>query len=78
MKAREAAPKSQGRGRPPREVWRSPDKARSTGTVCSPDMDQEGGTGSGKRPLTRGALGKDFPSAKRRSWIDVEKELGLD
>ncbi|XP_030201317.1 uncharacterized protein mgab [Gadus morhua] len=78
VKAREAAPKSQGRGRPPREVWRSPDKARSTGTVCSPDMDQEGGTGSGKRPLTRGALGKDFPSAKRRSWIDVEKELGLD
>ncbi|XP_056437862.1 uncharacterized protein magl [Gadus chalcogrammus] len=77
-KAREATPKSQGRGRPPREVWRSPDKARSTGTVCSPDMDQEGGTGSGKRPLTRGALGKDFPSAKRRSWIDVEKELGLD
>ncbi|XP_035534606.1 MAX gene-associated protein-like isoform X2 [Morone saxatilis] len=27
------------------------------------------------RPLTRGALGKDFPSAKRRSWIDIEKEL---
>ncbi|XP_028997269.1 MAX gene-associated protein-like isoform X2 [Betta splendens] len=30
---------------------------------------------STSRPLTRGALGKDFPSAKRRSWIDVEKEL---
>lgn len=30
------------------------------------------------RPLTRGALGKDFPSAKKRSWIDVEKELGLE
>lgn len=27
------------------------------------------------RPLTRGSLGKDFPSAKKRSWIDVEKEL---
>ncbi|XP_035851241.1 MAX gene-associated protein isoform X2 [Sander lucioperca] len=27
------------------------------------------------RPLTRGALGKDFPSAKKRSWIDVEKDL---
>ncbi|KAM9339203.1 uncharacterized protein ABDE67_016858 [Symphorus nematophorus] len=27
------------------------------------------------RPLTRGALGKDFPSAKKRSWIDMEKEL---
>ncbi|XP_053301535.1 MAX gene-associated protein [Pleuronectes platessa] len=30
------------------------------------------------RPLTRGALGKDLPSAKRRSWIDVEKELELE
>ncbi|XP_076016321.1 MAX gene-associated protein [Genypterus blacodes] len=27
------------------------------------------------RPLTRGALGKDFPSAKKRSWIDVQKDL---
>ncbi|KAM4633750.1 MAX gene-associated protein [Polymixia lowei] len=30
---------------------------------------------SATRPVTRGALGKDFPSAKKRSWIDVEKEL---
>ncbi|XP_069572282.1 uncharacterized protein magl [Brachyistius frenatus] len=30
------------------------------------------------RPLTRGALGKDFPSAKKRSWRDVEKELEGD
>lgn len=30
------------------------------------------------RPLTRGALGKDFPSAKKRSWIDIEKELEPD
>ncbi|KAM4529041.1 uncharacterized protein mgab [Fundulus diaphanus] len=30
------------------------------------------------RPLTRGSLGKDFPSAKKRSWIDVEKELEPD
>ncbi|XP_060947666.1 MAX gene-associated protein isoform X2 [Limanda limanda] len=30
------------------------------------------------RPLTRGALGKDLPSAKRRSWIDLEKELELE
>ncbi|KAK2890338.1 MAX gene-associated protein isoform X2 [Channa argus] len=27
------------------------------------------------RPITRGALGKDFPSAKKRSWRDIEKEL---
>lgn len=33
------------------------------------------GAGNSSRPLTRGALGKDFPSAKKRSWIDVEKEL---
>ncbi|KAI3363786.1 hypothetical protein L3Q82_001394 [Scortum barcoo] len=31
--------------------------------------------GNTSRPLTRGALGKDFPSAKKRSWIDLEKEL---
>ncbi|XP_074541561.1 uncharacterized protein mgab isoform X2 [Halichoeres trimaculatus] len=33
------------------------------------------GNVSTSRHLTRGALGKDFPSAKKRSWIDVEKEL---
>ncbi|XP_038141998.1 MAX gene-associated protein isoform X1 [Cyprinodon tularosa] len=27
------------------------------------------------RPLTRGSLGKDFPSEKKRSWKDLEKEL---
>lgn len=31
-----------------------------------------------RRPLTRAALGKDFPSAKKRSWIDVERELEPD
>ena len=76
-RAKETTPKSQG-SRPTREAWKSPDKARATRTVLSPDTAQARGTGSGKRPLTRGALGKDFPSAKRRSWIDVEKELGLD
>lgn len=30
------------------------------------------------RPLTRGSLGKDFPSAKKRSWIDIEKDLDPD
>ncbi|CAN9507688.1 unnamed protein product [Ophioblennius macclurei] len=32
----------------------------------------------GTRPLTRASLGKDFPSAKKRSWIDLEKELESD
>ncbi|KAJ0027088.1 hypothetical protein NQD34_018088 [Periophthalmus magnuspinnatus] len=33
---------------------------------------------NGSRPLTRGLLGKDFPSAKKRSWIDLESELDVD
>lgn len=48
--------------------------------VKSPDTkSEESPTSPGdrnkSRPMTRGALGKDFPSAKKRSWIDVEKEL---
>ncbi|KAK7907227.1 hypothetical protein WMY93_015839 [Mugilogobius chulae] len=30
------------------------------------------------RHLTRGSMGKDFPSAKKRSWIDLESELDVD
>ncbi|XP_056150931.1 uncharacterized protein LOC130125395 [Lampris incognitus] len=30
------------------------------------------------RPVTRSALGKDFPSAKKKSWMDIEKELELE
>ncbi|KAM9779041.1 MAX gene-associated protein isoform 4-T6 [Syngnathus typhle] len=30
------------------------------------------------RPRTRGSLGKDFPSAKRQSWIDIAMELDPD
>ncbi|KAK5853185.1 hypothetical protein PBY51_006996 [Eleginops maclovinus] len=41
----------------------------------SPATTTGDGDASAYRPLTRGALGKDFPSAKKRSWIDVEKEL---
>ncbi|XP_065819878.1 MAX gene-associated protein [Labrus bergylta] len=54
---------------------------RFSGTFQSPDAkckteeSPSPGHRSTSRPLTRGALGKDFPSAKRRSWIDVEKEL---
>lgn len=52
-----------------------------TRSLKSPDADTKPATArhhvdrSASRPLTRGALGKDFPSAKKRSWIDVEKEL---
>ncbi|XP_054900630.1 MAX gene-associated protein isoform X2 [Poeciliopsis prolifica] len=41
----------------------------------SPNSKGEGFT---SRPQTRGSLGKDFPSEKKRSWIDVEKELEPD
>lgn len=80
-----------GRGRPPKkkqEMWSPP----ATGAVSSPSQSNEDSpmlrsqnapkTASlhvdTSRPLTRGALGKDFPSAKKRSWIDTEKELGLE
>ncbi|XP_039980782.1 MAX gene-associated protein isoform X2 [Xiphias gladius] len=51
--------------------FKSPDtkpKASPAGTTLLGDVNTT-------RPLTRGALGKDFPSAKKRSWIDIEKEL---
>ncbi|XP_035472963.2 MAX gene-associated protein isoform X1 [Scophthalmus maximus] len=41
----------------------------------SPDKNTLTGDMNTSRPLTRGALGKDFPSAKKRSWIDLEKDL---
>lgn len=80
-----------GRGRPPKkkqEMWSPP----ATGAVSSPSQSNEDSPMlrsqntpktailhvDTSRPLTRGALGKDFPSAKKRSWIDTEKELGLE
>ncbi|XP_061785343.1 MAX gene-associated protein isoform X1 [Nerophis lumbriciformis] len=36
------------------------------------------GDGNKSRPLTRASLGKNFPSAKRRSWIDLEMEMELE
>ncbi|XP_054872081.1 uncharacterized protein magl isoform X2 [Amphiprion ocellaris] len=48
-------------------------KAKKSPASTSPPEDV-----NGSRPLTRGALGKDFPSAKKRSWIDIEKELDPD
>ncbi|KAG7263634.1 hypothetical protein CRUP_019726 [Coryphaenoides rupestris] len=79
-KVKQAActPVSQGRHRPVRNARKSPEEARPTRAICSPVVNQSGGEGSAKRPLTRGSLGKDFPSAKRMSWLDMEKELELD
>lgn len=45
---------------------------------CSFNSTKSEGEAYTSRPLTRGSLGKDFPSAKKRSWIDVEKELEPD
>ncbi|CAK6962645.1 MAX gene-associated protein [Scomber scombrus] len=54
-------------------------KRPETKSKESPEADAFPGDVSKSRPLTRGALGKDFPSAKKRSWreleSDVEKEL---
>lgn len=67
------------------EAGSSPSKSNEDSPVSrsfkSPDADTKPATASQhvdkntSRPLTRGSLGKDFPSAKKRSWIDVEKEL---
>lgn len=50
-------------------------KSPETKSKESPATDTLLGDINTSRPLTRGALGKDFPSAKKRSWIDIEKEL---
>ncbi|XP_077949715.1 MAX gene-associated protein isoform X2 [Gasterosteus aculeatus] len=77
------------RGRPPKkrspQLWSPPvSRSASLPSDCgrgSPSLGSSGskrraaGDGGACRPLTRGSLGKDFPSAKKRSWIDVEKEL---
>lgn len=47
----------------------------NTKLKASPAATKFVGATKTSRPLTRGALGKDFPSAKKRSWIDVEREL---
>lgn len=47
----------------------------NTKLKTSPAATKLPGEVNASRPLTRGALGKDFPSAKKRSWIDVEREL---
>lgn len=74
-----------GRGRPPKTV---PNILRRPKILPSPveDMDCEikiesdpsPVTVNSSRPLTRGSLGKDFPSEKKRSWIDLERELEVD
>lgn len=72
-----------GRGRPPKRsssegLW-NPPVIQGSVTPKSEDIPERFSKESRKaRPLTRAALGKDFPSAKKRSWIDIEKELEQD
>lgn len=47
-------------------------------SLKSPSSPSTQGEAKSCRPQTRGSLGKDFPSAKKRSWIDVERELETD
>ncbi|XP_029966803.1 uncharacterized protein mgab isoform X2 [Salarias fasciatus] len=61
-------------GRPSKPKEDDPESSRRR--FRSPQGD--GGQHDASRPLTRAALGKDFPSAKKRSWIDMEKELESD
>lgn len=73
-----------GRGRPPKRsssegLWIPPVVQREGATLTSDKIPDNVLKESRKtRPLTRAALGKDFPSAKKRSWIDMEKELEQD
>ncbi|XP_034084533.1 MAX gene-associated protein isoform X1 [Gymnodraco acuticeps] len=64
-----SSPSSSNQHSPVRQTYcfKSPEESPATTT--------RHGEVSDYRPLTRGSLGKDFPSAKKRSWIDVEKEL---
>lgn len=72
-----------GRGRPPKRssskgLW-NPPVIQGSLTPKSEDIPERFSKESRKaRPLTRASLGKDFPSAKKRSWIDIEKELEQD
>ncbi|XP_051909489.1 MAX gene-associated protein isoform X6 [Hippocampus zosterae] len=50
-------------------------RPRKSEPSASPEYNVGGGA---SRPRTRGSLGKDFPSAKRQSWIDIEMELDPD
>lgn len=73
-----------GRGRPPKrssseKLWIPPVVQRESVAPKSDNVPDNFSKESRKaRPLTRAALGKDFPSAKKRSWIDMEKELEQD
>lgn len=82
-------PSKRGRGRPSKQlsvlrpkVWKAQSSPQSymnsDDYPYESEMDTFVENATASRPLTRGSLGKDFPSAKRRSWIDVEKELELD
>lgn len=86
-----SAPGKRGRGRP-RKTRVHPGDSSDDGATwlpgvglssdgsskCTPARSARLSDRNSRRPLTRGALGKDFPSAKKRSWIDVERELEVD
>ncbi|KAF7231296.1 actin cytoskeleton-regulatory complex protein pan1-like [Nothobranchius furzeri] len=87
------APVKRGRGRPRKTLLSSPTKPAKRHSKSSPasvdssirfsisslkSRNATEGDVCASKPLTRASLGKDFPSAKKRSWIDVEKELEPD
>uniref|UniRef100_A0A3P9I4W2 MAX gene-associated protein n=1 Tax=Oryzias latipes TaxID=8090 RepID=A0A3P9I4W2_ORYLA len=83
-------PPKKGRGRPPKRKSSQPRGSSRRVSDCRFETKEDspvrisssrlkGSDSAGlSRPLTRGSMGKDFPSAKKRSWEDIEKELDPD
>lgn len=82
------APVRRRRGRPPKNKTaqrQHPPSEREAGSPSNSKDDSPVRFSAGslrkrdsenlERPLTRGSLGKDFPSEKKRSWLDVERAL---
>ncbi|XP_077597095.1 MAX gene-associated protein isoform X2 [Stigmatopora nigra] len=66
-----------GRGRPRKNDSLGEDGDGAPVRRSKSDSPEEDGAAP-VRPRTRGSLGKDFPSAKRQSWIDMEMALDPD
>ncbi|XP_077366712.1 MAX gene-associated protein isoform X2 [Festucalex cinctus] len=79
-------PKGRPRGKPqedkpfiPASRLKYQEMTRRRGRPCkNQTLARPANVGVALRPRTRGSLGKDFPSAKRQSWIDMEMQLDPD
>lgn len=76
-------PAKRGRGRPPKNAlthfqFANPYSRKIKEEDEEWDIAISSSSVNATRHLTRGSLGKDFPSAKRRSWTDIEDDLDVD